>query len=482
MAKWLGTVSAPQFSSDLLPEDTSMNIYGGATVELEGTSVQLGSLDGAGNINNDRVKLSSITVGGDDSDSIFAGRITGNATFTKTGSGTLALAGINSYTGSTVVEDGTLQIIAGTVSVTGLVYRLDASQTNSFVTLADGSNVTSWADAEGSGFTFTSASSTNCPIYDSTMFYGRGGIRFGTESDVRSRMVGSYSTNAQTVIAVNMIRDTSNNNGGFWGWDRSDRGLRIGGTSWYYPGNANDFHNAANGGIVYVNGVISNYNASVGSPHVLSSVSGSLHNFKPAIGDYWFSKDRSERIYKGEVAEILVYDRVLSDVERHSVELALMAKWFSFAEGETILPESSDLSVAEGAILEMAGGSITVVSLAGGGSISNGTIAVTGSVAPEGTLNFLETPDLTGTLTLDIAADGSCDSLVVNGSIDISGLDLVLNLPEDSPSVGSYTLVSASGGVTGPFESSNADGPWSIVYKENSVKLIYASGMLIIIH
>ena len=480
MAKWLGTVEAPQFSSNLLPEDTDMNVHGGAIVELEGTSVQLGSLDGAGSINNDKVTLSSITVGGDDSDCVFAGRITGNAKLTKTGSGTLSLAGLNSYSGSTAVEAGTLQVIAGTASVTGLVYRLDASQTNSFTTLADGSNVTSWADADGSGYTFSSATDTNCPVYDSSLFDGRGGFRFGV-ADARSRMVGASSTNAQTVIAVNMIRDTSNNNGGFWGRDRNDFGLRVGGTGWYYPGNANDFHNAANGGIVYINGGISNYTASVGIPHVLTSVSGTLRSFTPAIGDYWFSSTYPERAYKGDVAEILVYNRILSDVERHSVELALMAKWFPAGEGDTILPESSEISVAEGATLEMAGGSITVASLAGGGTVSNGTLTVTGDVAPVGSLEFTETPDLTGTLTMDIAADGSCDKLVVGESIDITGLELVLNLPEDSPSVGTYTLISATDGVTGPFESAVTDGPWSIRYEANSVKLIYASGTLIIL-
>jgi len=133
------------------------------------------------------------------------GSITGNVAFTKIGSGAVALAGHNTHTGTTTVEAGTLRLVAGNASVTGLVYRLDASRTNTFTTLADGSNVTSWADAEGSGFTFSTTNDLNCPVYDSSMFGGRGGLRFGVGSS-RGRMIGSAVTNAQTVFAVNMNR------------------------------------------------------------------------------------------------------------------------------------------------------------------------------------------------------------------------------------------------------------------------------------
>ncbi|MDD2600276.1 MAG: autotransporter-associated beta strand repeat-containing protein [Kiritimatiellae bacterium] len=480
MAKWLGTVPAPQFSASLLPENTALNVYGGASVELGGTSLKLASLNGAGSIGNKALALSSLTVGSLDADSIFAGHIAGNARLVKIGGGTVVLAGLNSYTGSTAIEAGTLSIIGGTTSVTGLVYRLDASQTDTFSTLADGSNVTSWVDANGSGFTFTAASDVNCPVYDSSLFNGRGGLRFGVGS-TRSRMVGSATANAQTLIAVNMIRDTRNNNGGLWGKNLQDSGLRIGETTWYYPGNDNDFHYAGSGGLVYMNGGVSNSIASVGVPHVLTSVSGSRQSFKPAIGDYWFSSQYTERAYHGDVAEILVYDRKLTDLERRSVELTLMAKWFPTGDGETVLPKSADISVAQGATLDLSGGSVTIGSLTGGGLVSNGVLSVTGNVAPNGTLTFTETPVLTGTLAIDVAAEGSNNTIGANAAIDISGLELLLNLPEGKPAVGAYTLISASGGVTGVFESESVSGAWSIVYDANAVRLLYASGTVFII-
>jgi autotransporter-associated beta strand protein len=408
------------------------------------------------------------------------GSITGNVAVTKIGNGLISFAGQSSYTGTTTVEAGTLRLIAGTGSVTGLVYRLDASQTNTFTTLADGSNVTSWADAEGSGFTFDQAISTNCPVYDATLFGGRGGIRFGVGSS--KRMVGSSVTNAQTVFAVNIIRDTSNDNGGFWGRNSEDSGLRIGGTTWYYPGNDNDFHNAAAGGIVYMNGIISNAVATVGQPHLVTSVRGSpWTNFEPAIGNYWGSPSWPGRYYRGDVAEILVYDRQLTDEERQTVELSLMAKWFPAVGSGSILPPSAGVSIAAGATLDLSDGTVTIASLAGGGTVSNGALTVTGDVSPEGTLTFAETPTLTGTLTLDILANGSCDSLAVNGPIDVSALDLNLNLPETAPSVGSYTLVSATGNVTGAFESASVPSPWTLVYEPSAIRLVYASGTLILL-
>lgn len=457
-----------------------MNIRSGASVELNGTDATLGSLSGAGVIGNKRATLSTLSVGGFDSSSLFVGSITGNLAITKIGSGELMLAGLNTYTGTTTIEAGTLKLIAAGASVPGLVYRLDASQPNTFTTLADGTNVTSWMDAEGSGYAFSSASDANCPTYDSSLFNGRGGMRFGVGT-ARSRMIGSSTTNAQTVMAVHMLRNTSNDNGGFWGLAGSDSGLRITADNWQYPGNNNDFHSAAAGGLVYINGVVSNSTTFVGQPSLLTSVSGSRKTFTPAIGDYWFSNEYPRRAFRGEVAEILVYDRKLTDAERETIETSLMAKWFSAAGDGSIIPESTKVSVGAEATFDLAGGSVTIGSLEGGGNILNGVLRVTGGVAPDGTLSFTETPELTGTLALDIASNGDCDQLAVAGALDVSGLDLVLNLPENQPSVHSYTLVSASGGITGPFKSASIPAPWKLLYEANTIRLVYFSGTLIIV-
>jgi len=476
MAKWLGTLPAPQLGVSALPTNTVLNVQQGATVELGGTAVQLAALNGAGNVANRHPVTSVLTVGGLDADGAFAGTITGNVSLAKVGAGMTTLAGPNNYSGPTLVRSGVLRLATDLAGITGLVYRLDASQTDSLTLLADGTNVSTWADAAGSGFTFAVTDNSQCPVYDSTLFNGRGGLRFGLGS--RRRMVGSAVTNAQTVFVVSQFRDSTNDNGGLWGVNGADTGLRAGGTSWYYPGNNNDFHSAGLGGLVYLNGVISNSTASVGQPHLLTSISGSQRSFTPALGDYWSSADWPGRYYRGEVAEIVVFDRLLSDLERRTVELTLMAKWFP-ANAGSVLPQTADVSVDAGATLDLAGGSLTLASLSGGGSVSNGQVTVTGMVAPAGQLTFSSAPTLTGTLALTIAADGACDSLSVNGALDVSDLALALTLPTSHPAVSTYTLVAAADGVTGPFSSAALTGPWRLVYEPSSIRLVYLSGTLI---
>ena len=200
------------------------------------------------------------------------------------------------------------------------------------------------------------------------------------------------------------------------------------------------------------------------------------------IGDYWFSPPPFDvRYYKGEVAEILVFDRKLTDTERQTLEIALMAKWFPAAGSGSILPQNTEVSVAAGAALDMGGGAVTINALSGGGTVTNGTLTVTGPVSPEGTLKFSGAPSLTGTLILDIPATGPYDSLAVTGALNVSGLALVVNLPATKPSASSYTVVSASGGVTGTFKSSSVASPWKLVYEATSIRLVYLSGTLLTI-
>ncbi|WP_425104884.1 autotransporter-associated beta strand repeat-containing protein [Ancylobacter sp.] len=87
----------------------------GVTVDSAGTlrlgaSETIGSLAGAG-----AVDLASyvLTTGGNDRDTTFSGVLSGSGGLTKTGSGTLVLSGANSFTGSTTIAEGTLQIGEG---------------------------------------------------------------------------------------------------------------------------------------------------------------------------------------------------------------------------------------------------------------------------------------------------------------------------------------------------------------------------------
>ena len=476
MAKWLGSGTMPQLGISTLPTNTVLHVRNGANVDLGGISVQLAALNGAGNVMNRNPAVATVTVGGLDADSIFAGSLTGNVAVAKVGNGTVTLAGPNMLTGAVRIESGTLQLASSIAGITGLVYRLDASRTNTLTLLPDGTNVSAWVDAAGSGFAFAVTDTAQCPVYDRALFSGRGGLRFGNGLK-RCRMVGASVTNAQAVFAVTLFRDGSNDNGGFWGRNGEDTGLRAGGLNWFWPGNNNDFHY---GGAVYLNGVISNSIATMSTPHLLTSVNGSSQQFMPAIGDYWGSSFWTNRFYRGDVAEILVYDRKLPDAERQIVEASLMAKWFPASAG-SILPQTVAVTVNAGAKLDLLNNAVTIASITGGGVVTNGVLSVTGTVAPTGTLHLPGASVLSGTLAVSVAANGTCDQLAVGGTLSLSDLALSLTLPATKPSVPMYTLITAPGGISGTFENVSVVSPWRILYSATSVRLAYLTGTTLLV-
>ena len=44
---------------------------------------------------------------------------------------------------------------------------------------------------------------------------------------------------------------------------------------------------------------------------------------------------------------------------------------------------------------------------------------------------------------------------------------------------GAYTIITASGGITGTFKSTALTGAWRVVYGPTSVRLVYLTGTLI---
>ncbi len=103
-----------------LPSTTDVTISGSGTLDANGVTQTIGSLSGpTGAI----VRLGSaggLTVSSAASTS-FEGVIlgSGSATFTKSGSGTLTLTGLNTYTGGTTINGGTLRVNNSTGSGTG---------------------------------------------------------------------------------------------------------------------------------------------------------------------------------------------------------------------------------------------------------------------------------------------------------------------------------------------------------------------------
>ncbi|OAI01770.1 hypothetical protein A1353_00690 [Methylomonas methanica] len=99
-----GTLTANRVGG-ALADTTAVSVASGATFTAW-TDETIGSVAGAGNVS---LNSGTLTVGGNATSAEVSGVVSGNGNLNKTGSGTFALSGSNTYTGSTTVSAGTLE-------------------------------------------------------------------------------------------------------------------------------------------------------------------------------------------------------------------------------------------------------------------------------------------------------------------------------------------------------------------------------------
>lgn len=104
-----GTVALSGGSGALAPA-TTVAVNSGGTLDLGGRNQEIAGLAGAGNVTNSSGTLTVNKASGTDN---FSGVMSGGGGLTKTGAGTLALSGANTYTGATTISGGTLRLNGG---------------------------------------------------------------------------------------------------------------------------------------------------------------------------------------------------------------------------------------------------------------------------------------------------------------------------------------------------------------------------------
>ena len=132
-------VSGSLFGTYSSVAPTAVSVSSGATYQL-GSNDTVGSIAGAGSIDLDSFAL-TLGVNTTTADTTFSGVVSGanGGSLIKAGTGTLTLTGNNTYTGTTTVKSGTLQVATGGSIAGGELYIGEDSGDNGTLNLTGGS-------------------------------------------------------------------------------------------------------------------------------------------------------------------------------------------------------------------------------------------------------------------------------------------------------------------------------------------------------
>ena len=185
------TVSLSPAGNLSFDSSVSANAFtlGGLSASSAGTGYDLA-------LQNNAASPIALTVGGNNSSTTYSGVLSGGGSLIKTGSGTLVLSAASTYTGSTVISGGTLQvdgIIASPTTVNGGGTLAGGGLVNAAVTVTNGGTVTA-GDGTGGSLAVSGLA-----------FNGTGTINVGTLSGY---------TSAAAIVVSNALTTT--------GWNYSD--------------------------------------------------------------------------------------------------------------------------------------------------------------------------------------------------------------------------------------------------------------------
>ena len=457
--------------SGLLFSDTAGAFtVGGNPVVLGGDitnlSVNAQTVGLAMTLNTDRVvsaTAGNITV---------SGQFSGTGGVIKAGANTLVLAGPNSYQGLTRIDAGTLAV---TTAVPVALERVglpalwfDATDTGTLTTNTSG-RVTAWVNKGSmSGMNAGVPSSFTGPLLvSSTYAGGRQMLRLDGNSQglVTAGNTGISGTANRTLFfagyraAGNVLLIDIGSPANAQSFGISDQADLL---YWYAYGSGMDITRAATPGnelhvcsfITGIGGVASARNAYYDGSYV-SALSSTLATVNTPLYLGYRSNNTTTR---GDIGEVIIYTRTLSDSERADVENYLLAKWKGAVRTVvSSLPQNTGVTLASGTTLRVDAGAPLVsamngpsdasVALASGTSltVSNsaasvfaGTVSGGGSVIKRGNQ----------TLTLSGASTFTGVTAVHGGSLIVNALP--------------------SGGVASPIGASSA----------NSTNLVLGAGTL----
>ncbi|HOE60111.1 MAG TPA: hypothetical protein PK576_00545 [Kiritimatiellia bacterium] len=343
---------------------------------------------------------------GTSSDILYGGYLRDNGTnligLTKIGSGTLGIAKPQSYSGPTVVREGTLKLYRELIPCeVDIAYHLDANDAASVQTDETTGAVTGWVDRV-TGVAFKQTwDGLPCPVYSNGVggaIQSKPAIYFNGWTNC---LVANKAFATKTVLILFQTTGYSVAGGGMdclWANTRGDHGsrfLRLASATSIDTGTEGSVFHYSTLANLSINGVAGVNTFTPNEPTLLSA----FRTDDFGAGNNVIGNNYQGRSLCGFIGEVIAFSRILSRDEIKAVENYMWQKWMGtelHAEAPApvhgTLPAGTTLSVEPGAAFDLNGIDQTVSTLSGiGGNIINSgaetaTLTVTGTNGFRGTI------------------------------------------------------------------------------------------------
>jgi outer membrane autotransporter protein len=428
---------------------TSANSYTGGTTISAGT-LQIGNGGTSGSLTGDIVNDSALVFNRSDASS-YGGNLSGTGTLTKSGAGTLTMTGANSHTGGTTISAGTLQIGDGGTSgsLTGDITNNAALAFNRSDAMTFNGDISGTGSLTKSGagtLTLTGANSHTggTTVSGGTLQIGDGGTSGSVSGDVVNNAALAFNRSD----AVTFSGDIS----GTGSLTKSGAGtLTLTGTN-TYSGTT----------------TISGGTLQIGDSGTTGSLTGDI------VNNAALAFNRSDAvIFNGDISGT-------GSMTKSGSGTLTLTGTNSYTGGTTVAGGLLTVNGSTGDILLNGG------TLGGSGTVGSVTANSGASVAPGnsiGTLNVSGNVTFSSgsTYAVEVDSAGMSDKIAATGTAAIDSGATVTVSAENGTDNGStyaasttYTILTASGGVTGTFGSVSENFAYldaALGYDANTVSL-----------